>query len=432
MSNFSPDLTLTVLSEKLRSGELEVEDYLSAALELLEKKEPLLQTLLPETGRAERLHAEAKALLRQYPEPAGRPPLFGILVGIKDLFNVQGMPTRAGSQLPPEVFAGPEAESVTLLKRAGALILGKTVSTEFAYFSPGPTRNPHNPEHSPGGSSSGSAAAVAAGFVPLALGTQTIASIVRPASFCGVYGFKPSYGRISTAGVFPFSQSADHVGYLCNSLSDIGFTAPILIPDWKDAPEPAKPTIGVPAGTYLRQSESKTQAVFYKAMILLRKSGFSICEFDLFGDIEVVNRTHRALIAGEFYRNHLALFRDYKDLYSTQSISLYQEGEKIGEGELNDLRQKQLTLREKVHSSMRDKGIDLWLTPSTISTAPRGLQTTGTPLMSLPWTNIGMPTLSIPHGTSTLGLPYGIQLIAGFTQDELLLKYADQIGKVLN
>jgi Asp-tRNA(Asn)/Glu-tRNA(Gln) amidotransferase A subunit family amidase len=214
-------MLLTALSLSLRSGEKDLHTYLDDILALVAEKEPNIQALLPEQNRRERLHQTADELYAKYPEPDSRPPLFGVLFGVKDLFNVDGLPTQAGSKLPPEAFSGEEAEVVTQLKRLGAIVLGKTVSTEFAYFSPGPTRNPVNLSHTPGGSSSGSAAAVAAGYCPFALGTQTIASIIRPASYCGVYGFKPSYGLFSTKGVFPFSQTADHVGFIADSLSTL-------------------------------------------------------------------------------------------------------------------------------------------------------------------------------------------------------------------
>ena len=153
------------------------------------------------------------------------------VIAVKDIFHVEGLPTRAGSRLPAAELGGPEAESVQALKRAGGLVLGKTISTEFAYFASGPTRNPHDPRHTPGGSSSGSAAAVAAGYCPLALGTQTIGSISRPASFCGVVGYKPTYGRISTAGVIPLSPSLDHVGIFSASVPDAALSRPFCAPD---------------------------------------------------------------------------------------------------------------------------------------------------------------------------------------------------------
>jgi len=154
-------------------------------------------------------------------------------VGIKDIFHVDGFVTRAGTRVPPERFAGPEAASVALLREAGALIAGKTVTTEFAYFEPGPTRNPHNPAHTPGGSSSGSAAAVAAGLCQLALGTQTIGSVIRPAAFCGVVGFKPSFGRIPTSGLVYFSRTIDHVGLFTQDLDGMELAASVLCRDWQ-------------------------------------------------------------------------------------------------------------------------------------------------------------------------------------------------------
>src|SRR3970040_1828025 len=183
------------------------------------EREAEVRAFVPEESRFERLRREAKALLSRFPDSGERPPMFGVLIGVKDIFRVGGFPTRAGSRLPAEVFEGPEAEPVKKLKAAGTLVLGKTVTTEFAYFAPGPTRNPHNLAHTPGGSSSGSAAAVAAGLAPLARGPQTIGSIVRPAAFCGVVGFKPSFGRISTEGVIPLSPSLDHVGFFTQDVA---------------------------------------------------------------------------------------------------------------------------------------------------------------------------------------------------------------------
>jgi len=199
-------------------------------------RESSVLAFVPEEARFERLRREARILLDRYPQPESRPPLFGVCVGVKDIFHVDGFITRAGSRLPPEILQGAEAESVTQLKAAGALIVGKTVTTEFAYFAPGPTRNPHNAEHTPGGSSSGSAAAVAAGLCSIALGTQTIGSTGRPASFCGVAGYKPSRERISRAGVIPLSPSLDHVGVFAANAADVTQVARLLCRDWRPRP----------------------------------------------------------------------------------------------------------------------------------------------------------------------------------------------------
>src|SRR6266568_2466120 len=180
----------------LRAGHLDLHEHVDALLDRIEALDAVLLAVLPEPGCRERLHADAADLLERYPDPAGRPPLFGALVGVKDVLRVDGLPTAGGSTLPVERLAGSESAAVRSLRAAGALPLGKTRTAEFAYAAPGPTRNPYDPGHTPGGSSHGSAAGVAAGFFPLALGTQTIGSIIRPAAFCGVAGFVPTYGRI--------------------------------------------------------------------------------------------------------------------------------------------------------------------------------------------------------------------------------------------
>src|SRR5258706_7512203 len=184
----------------LRSGQLDLLAYIDDICNRIDAADAHIHALSPDPERRVRLIAGAKSLEARFPDPASRPPLYGIPLGIKDIFHVDGFLTRAGSRLPSELFSGSEADCVRALRSAGALILGKTVSTEFAYFEPGPTRNPHNLQHTPGGSSSGSAAAVAAGFFSFWLGTQTIGSTIRPAAFCGIVGFKPTYKRISTKG----------------------------------------------------------------------------------------------------------------------------------------------------------------------------------------------------------------------------------------
>src|SRR5689334_1257243 len=241
-----------LLIEDLRSGALTLPEFLAQVETLFIEHEPLVLAFLPEEDRFNRLHRDADDLVLHYPDLIKRPLLFGAVVGVKDIFHMEGFTTQAGSRLPSDLLQGEEAKSVRRLKEAGALIFGKTVTTEFAYFSPGPTRNPHNPEHTPGGSSSGSAAAVAAGFCHLALGTQTIGSIIRPAAFCGVVGVKPTYERISRAGVIPLSPSLDHIGFFTPDVTTAKKVAPSLYLDWSDSSSLDKrPTLGIPEGPYL-------------------------------------------------------------------------------------------------------------------------------------------------------------------------------------
>src|SRR5258706_8898146 len=267
---------LAATAKALRTNELDLLAYINDICARIDAAEPHIQALLPEPQRRERLLAQAEVLQAHFPDPASRPPLYGIPVGVKDLFNVDGFPTQAGSQLPASLFDGPEAICVRALRQAGALIVGKTVSTEFAYFEPGPTRNPHNPAHTPGGSSSGSAAGVAAGLCPLALGTQTVGSVIRPAAFCGVVGFKPSFGRISTAGVIPLSVTVDHIGLFSANVAGAALAAQALVADWRPEGAPRLPVVGVPDGPYLAQARAEAQQHFQATLDELRCSGYGV------------------------------------------------------------------------------------------------------------------------------------------------------------
>src|SRR5947209_946823 len=253
---------LSATVHALRSNQLNLLAFIEETCKRIDAFEPHIHTLLPEPGWRARLIGEAKALQERFPDPSTRPALYGIPLGVKDLFNVDGFPTHAGSQLPANVFAGPEATCVNALRSAGAIILGKTVSTEFAWFEPGPTRNPHDLAHTPGGSSSGSAAAVAAGFCPLALGTQTVGSVIRPAAFCGIVGFKPSYGRIPISGVVPCASSLDTVGFFTQHVVDIELVAPLLCERWQNREVLDKPVLGVPDGPYLALASPEALQAF--------------------------------------------------------------------------------------------------------------------------------------------------------------------------
>ncbi len=423
--------TLREQAAALREGRIDLIEHIQTTLRLVESRDGELQALLPEEKRKERLLGQASELLKRYPGRDSRPPFFGVLVGVKDLYNVSGLPTRAGSNLPAEAFAGPEAALVTGLREAGALILGKTVSTEFAYFSPGPTRNPLAPQHTPGGSSSGSAAAVAAGYCPLALGTQTIASVIRPASYCGICGFKPSWGRISLDGVFPFSQTADHAGWFCRAVDDISYVASIVVPRWKPSPPQPKPRLGIVSGPFLAQAEAAGQTDFHLQIDKLAKAGYEFQLIDLFDDVEAVNANHRRLIAAEFARNHQLLWQQYSSLYSAHSRELYGSGLQVPDSDLPSLRENTFILRAKIEQTMRELDLQLILSPATTGSAPLGLQSTGSPLMSLPFNHAGLPLLTLPGGKDDNGLPFGVQICGGFGEDEYLLAAALEIETLL-
>ena len=405
----------------------DVFDQIDQAEAHFNAREPEVLALLPEEGRFARLRHEAQQLLDRYPQPDERPALFGMLAGVKDIFRVDGFPTRAGSRLPPELFSGDEAESVTCLKNAGALILGKTVSAEFAYFAPGPTRNPHNPDHTPGGSSSGSAAAVAAGLCSLALGTQTIGSIVRPAAFCGVVGFKPSYDRVSRAGVIPLSPSLDHVGLFAMNVADVEQAARIVISNWELETKKRKPVLGIPEGPYLNCASQEGLAHFRSDCERLKAIGYEIKPIGAMQDFEVIRSRHNLIVAAEAARVHAEWFKQYRDLYHPKTVELIERGQSISDETLADTLQSGAQLRDELTTLMDRHQIDLWIAPSAPGAAPKGLDSTGDPVMNLPWTHSGLPSINLPSGVNEEGLPFGLQVIGRWYQDEMLLSWSGEL-----
>ncbi len=426
-------LPLKQTANDLKSGKLPLLELIEEICNRIEKVESHIHSLLPEANRRKRLREEAAQLLAKFPDPSSRPALFGIPVGIKDLFNVDGFETKAGSALPSSLFKGKEASVVSLLKSKGAIILGKTVSTEFAYFEPGPTCNPHNVKFTPGGSSSGSAAAVASGLAPLALGTQTIGSITRPASFCGIYGFKPTSGRIHTDGVVPFSPTADHIGFFTQDFNGIELACSVLVPNWKLIKQTTeKPIIGVAVSNYLQQANPEILSKFNHIVNLLKQKGFKVIEVDVFGDIEKVNASHKRIVAYDFAKVHEKWFKEYESLYNLNTKNLVIEGKNISHETWLQSCNERDVLRLNIERIRQENGIDIWLSPATISVATEGLNSTGSPLMNLPWTYIGVPTLSIPVGENENGLPIGIQVAGAFGKDEELVENSRDINYLLN
>jgi Asp-tRNA(Asn)/Glu-tRNA(Gln) amidotransferase A subunit family amidase len=341
--------------------------------------------------------------------------------------------------LPTELFEGPEAECVSRLRAAGALVIGKTVTTEFAYYEPGPTRNPHNLKHTPGGSSSGSAAAVAAGMCSVALGTQTIGSVIRPAAFCGIVGFKPSYERIPREGVLEFSGTVDHVGILCPDISELRNAAAVLCNTWNIEENELQlgnsneelPVLAVPEGPYLEQMPPSTLTSFEQQLAHLAKEGYVIKRVQAMPDIEQINLRHRRLIAAEMAEVHQEWFARYASIYRQRTADFIIFGQDISGKELAELRKSCTELRNELHGMMEQYGIDLWVSPSALGEAPEGIESTGDPVMNLPWTHAGVPSLNIPAGKGENGLPLGLQFCAGFMKDERLLEWAMKLEMVL-
>jgi len=415
---------------ELRSGARTPTQYVDDCLDRLDAVEGDVQAFLPENGRAERVATEAAELEAEYGDDA--PALYGVPVGVKDIFHVDGLPTRAGSELPPEALAGSQAATVGALLDSGAILMGKTVTTEFAYFEPGPTRNPHDLDRTPGGSSSGSAAAVAAGEVPLALGSQTVGSVIRPASFCGVVGVKPSYDRLPLDGVFPLSPSADHVGFFTQDAAGARIAAEVLAPEWEAPEEEAggKPVVGVPHDNYLSQADEAMVSAFERSLDGLANAGYELRRTDALADIEAINERHQELVAAEAALTHDALYEQYGEQYGDGTVELLEDGREVRVGRLIDARNARRGLRNELAEVMDETGVDVWAGPAAPGPAPAGIDDTGDPVMNLPWTHAGLPTVGLPAGEID-GLPVGVQFAGRFGADERLLAWAESIEPLL-
>jgi Asp-tRNA(Asn)/Glu-tRNA(Gln) amidotransferase A subunit family amidase len=409
---------------------------LAAIVDRIARTDPELRAFVDEPGRAERVRAEADALAERWPDPARRPPLYGVPLGVKDVFRADGLPTRAGSTLPEGEFAGPEATAVTRLHAAGAVVAGKTVTTEFAYFAPGPTRNPHHREHTPGGSSSGSAAAVAAGLVPLALGTQTVGSVIRPAAYCGCLGFKPTYGRVPCDGVVPNAPTFDTVGLFAADLALATEAAAALVDGWAPAPVGGLPVLGVPTGPYLDQAERGACGEFAAQITALRAAGYRVREVGALDDIAEVNQRQITVNLVELARTHETWFDRYADRYRPQTAAGIREGRSIDAETYAAALEGVHAFRRILPALMADAGVDVWICPSATGPAPHGLDTTGSPVMNVPWTQAGLPALSLPAGAVARepggpALPVGLQCVGRPGADEQLLGWAEDIAAAL-
>lgn len=387
-----------------------------------EEVEPRVHAFVDEPNRWARVNDEiARA--------AG--PLAGVSVAVKDVFHVDGLPTRAGSALPPEELAGAEAASVTRLRRAGAVIAGKANTTEFAYFAPGPTRNPHDLEHTPGGSSSGSAAAVATGQAMLALGTQTIGSVGRPASFCGVVGYKPSRERIPRDGLIPLAPSFDHVGVFGPSVAWVERAAAVLCDDWKSGASAPSGALAIPTGPLLEAADPPGREHFAAVCARLRAAGWELLEAPALGDFARVVERHRRVVAAEAARVHRPWASRFRALYRRPTLELIDRGETITDAELEALLEECGELRGQLETARQRAGAIAWLCPAAKGPAPRGLESTGDPVMNLPWTQSGLPAIVVPAGF--VGhLPVGVQIVGEWWGDEALLALATQLAAAVD
>lgn len=405
--------------------------------DLIEQLDPAVDAFVPEPGRRARLQREAGEVEARWPRGVGRPALFGVAVGVKDVVRVDGLPTRAGSAVPARVLDGAQAVVVDRLRAAGAVVAGKTVTAEFAVLAPGPTRNPYDPAHTPGGSSSGSAAAVAAGMVPLAIGTQTVGSMIRPAAYCGIVGFKPTYGRIPVAGVIANAPSLDTVGIFAREVAGLLPAAGVLCDGWRPdtggggARATRRAVLGVPTGPYLERAEPVALAAFEAQTRVLRDAGFTVREVPVMADFAATERQLFVLNRYETARVHADWFARYEELYRPETAAAIREGQAVEDAAHARALRERDGFRARTLAAMDDAGIDLWITPAATGPAPLGLGSTGSSIMCLPWSNAGMPSLTVPAGHAPNGLPLGLQCVARPAADEQLLGWATPVESAL-
>jgi amidase len=366
-------------------------------------------------------------------------PLFGIPVGVKDIMATRGIPTRMGSR----IFAGHvpthSAWVVRRLEALGGLVMGKTVTTEFAYRQPGKTRNPWNPAHTPGGSSSGSAAAVAAGFVPVAIGTQTLGSVIRPAAFCGVVGFKPTFGAISRTGIHPFSATLDTVGVFARSVADAAwFGACLMGYDLKDE------ATGTKGATHLLRVPLETLAApprlavvktpkwplateaqrnhFTECVALLKNAGAAVREVPLPRAFDDAWNNVMTIVARDATKSFASIESRHRIRLSPPLIELLDRGHRVKPEEYAKARTRREEYRRWLDGLF--DGCDAIVTIPAPGEAPEGLASTGDATFCSLWTQTALPAVTIPSGRGPRGLPLGLQLVGRYREDERTLQVA--------
>ncbi|MEP6664900.1 MAG: amidase [Nocardioidaceae bacterium] len=427
--------------DSLRRGEVGLHEYVDELCDRIEQVDPQIRAYVDEPDRRARLRAEADALTKRWPQPAQRPSLFGAAVAVKDIMRVDGLPTRAGSEVPPELLNGDQAVIVSRLRAAGALVVGKTVTAEFAGSAPGRTLNPHDLSRSPGGSSSGSAAAVAAGLCTLSLGTQTIGSVIRPAAFCGIAGCKPTYGRITVEGVIAHSPSFDTLGIFAADVESMSVAAGVVWDDWTavtaetsetaDSGSTSSATLGVPSGRFLDQVDADALRSFDDDCARLRAAGHQVVEVDVLPGLEEVIRNNLVINRYEFARTHADWFDRHRSGYRDKTARSIEDGRAIAPAEYHASLRHLASFRLRLDELLESLGVSALVTPAATGAAPVGIETTGNPAMALPWTYAGLPAASLPAGQAKNGMPLGIQLVGRRGEDEALVALAAQVAAAL-
>lgn len=435
-------LTIAEAAEQLRTGQLSPVDLVRSCVDRIGQLEPQLQAWV--TIDAEGAVSAAQQCAEAIRHGHYRGPLHGIPIGLKDIFFTAGMKTTMGSPIYADFVPDYDATSVQRLKDAGAIVLGKVQTTEFAVLNPSPTHNPWHLEHTPGGSSSGSAAAVAARMCPGALGSQTYGSTIRPAAYCGCVGLKPSYGRVSTYGVYPVAWSMDHVGIFARTVTDAALLlnvlagddphdpacVPLPVPDYRQAlTDPQPPRLGLVREFFLERADEETRQHVEAVAEQLARAGAQVEEVHMPASFAGALEAGFQMLFAEAAASHRQVYAEHKARYSQSMQDVIEKGRHLSAVDYVELRRHQQRFRSDLDAVCQT--VDAVLIPSTPAPAPHGLSTTGDPTFNGPASFTGLPSLGIPSGLSSKGLPFGTQLMASVFAEEKLLQVGRWCEQVL-
>lgn len=412
-------------ARRIRAGSLSPSNLLAACLKRTDAAEPVVGAWV----RLDRDAAARVAVQRDIEAREGRfmGPLHGVPIALKDIFDAAGVPTTAGAPAWATRTATADAPSVAALRAAGAVPMGKLVTTAFAYLDPSPTRNPWNPEHTPGGSSSGPAAAVAARMVPLALGSQTVGSVLRPAAYCGVVGFKPTHGRISAAGVLELAGSLDHVGVFARAVEDCALALAVLaggdpapVDYVRAVVEPPAPRLGLLASLLARATPAMTKHLAEIARGL-EAAGARLGEVALPPAFASIDEAGTVVLRAEAAAAHAPFFPAHAGEYPPRIKELIEMGHAVTAPQYLAAQAARRAIRAEVDALAAR--YDAFLLPTIGAPAPRGLGSTGDPSFCSPWSFLGLPAITLPTGLAG-GLPLAIQLVGAAWSEARLLAAA--------
>lgn len=412
-------------AKAIAAGELRSEALAEALLERIAQREPAVRAWV---------HIDRDDVLRQAREAdasTSQGLLRGVPVAWKDVIDCAGLPTSCGSPIHRDAVARTDAGAVAMSRRAGALVFGKTVTAEFAASQPGPTRHPLNAAHTPGGSSSGSAAAVADGMVPLAVGTQTGGSVIRPASYCGIVGFKPSFGLVNRHGVKQLADSFDTVGTFARSVDDTA----LLVAALTGRGDFAQLTAARPAriapwqGPEWGEAEAPMRAAVDAALSQLSAAGATIATITAPAPVAGMAEAHKRIEYFELARALQHEYRTAREQLSPALVSRIEAGLALAPADY----EAALALRDETRrqAAALFAGVDLLLAPAATGEAPEGLKSTGKASFNRLWTALGFPAITLPHSLGPGGLPLGLQFVAAPRRDAALLAHAAWIEGVL-